>query len=148
MDLAGLSHEPIARPGTARGISSLDRRARRPRAGVLRPEPAQLDQGPPPSGDADPAAPDEADQRQADYFVRLLSQKLRLIGQRIDDYQKALGAAQANGDVDAVANLRRMARIEEQDREILNAMLEKLRRRFARRTPGGPPAPSPRSAVR
>ncbi|WP_244168011.1 hypothetical protein [Mycobacterium paraffinicum] len=86
-----------------------------------------------PAGDAGPAAPDAADQRQADYFVRVLSQNRRLIEQRLDDYQKAIVTAQAGGDVDAVCNLRRMARIEEQDRDDLDGMLERLRSRFARR---------------
>ncbi|WP_231969371.1 MULTISPECIES: hypothetical protein [unclassified Mycobacterium] len=95
-------------------------------------------------------APDAADQRQADYFVRLLSQNRRLIEQRLDDYQKAIATAQAGGDVDAVCNLRRMARIEEQDRDNLDGMLERLRSRFARRAPADPPvqSPRPRSAVR
>ncbi|CQD22601.1 hypothetical protein BN000_05662 [Mycobacterium europaeum] len=98
----------------------------------------------------DPAVADVADRRQADYFVRLLSQNRRLIDQRIDDYQKAIATAQANGDVDAVGNLRRMARIEEQDRDSVDGMLEKLRRRFARSSPGQPPAPParPRAAIR
>ncbi len=142
MDVAGLSHERGAR----RSVGLRERRARAPHAGAP---------GPSPSADrraaaVDPGAPDAADHRQADYFLRLLSQNRRLIEQRIDDYQKAIATAQANGDVDAVCNLRRMARIEEQDRENLDAMLEKLRHRFARRAPGQPPAPAPRprSAIR
>jgi hypothetical protein len=158
MDLAGLSSERNARSGGARRSVPRDRRSRRPHASVVRAEPAHRCQKPSPSapaidcpaGDGDPAGPDAADNRQADYFVRLLSQNRRLIEQRLDDYQKAIVTAQANGDADAVCNLRRMARIEEQDRDHLDGMLEKLRRRFARRTPGEPPALSarPRSAVR
>ncbi|WP_374021746.1 hypothetical protein [Mycobacterium sp. HNNTM2301] len=103
-----------------------------------------------PARDAGATAPDAADHRQADYFVRLLSQNRRLIDQRLDDYQKAIATAQAGGDVDAVCNLRRMARIEEHDRENLDGMLERLRSRFARRVPADPPAhsPRPRSVVR
>lgn len=155
MDVAGLSPERNARSGAARRSAP---RARRPHVGVVRTEPAHRGQGPSPSapttgrpaGDVDPANPDAADHRQADYFVRLLSQNRRLIDQRLDDYQKAIVAAQASGDVDAVCSLRRMARIEEQDRDNLDGMLEKLRRRFARRVPAEPPAlsPRPRSAVR
>ncbi|WP_231980252.1 hypothetical protein [Mycobacterium sp. E2497] len=151
MDVAGLSHERGAR----RSVGLRERRARAPHAGVARPESGRPAPGPSPSADGraaavDPGAPDAADHRQADYFLRLLSQNRRLIEQRIDDYQKAIATAQANGDVDAVCNLRRMARIEEQDRENLDAMLEKLRHRFARRAPGQPPAPAPRprSAIR
>ncbi|OBI09476.1 hypothetical protein A5679_08235 [Mycobacterium scrofulaceum] len=154
MDVAGLSPERSARSGGARRISSRDHRVRGPHAGVARPE----SKGSVPSargterpaGDAGPAAPDAADQRQADYFVRVLSQNRRLIEQRLDDYQKAIVTAQAGGDVDAVCNLRRMARIEEQDRDDLDGMLQRLRSRFPRRAPAQPPAlsPRPRPAVR
>lgn len=152
MDVAGLSPERSAR-GTRR-ISPHDPRVRRALPGVARPE----SKGPVPSApatdrparDAGATAPDAADHRQADYFVRLLSQNRRLIDQRLDDYQKAIATAQAGGDVDAVCNLRRMARIEEHDRENLDGMLERLRSRFARRVPADPPAhsPRPRSVVR
>ncbi len=154
MDVAGLSHERGARSGAARSVSSRDLRARRPHASVVRPAPAHLSQASPPStdrpaGDVDPAAPDAADQHQAAYFVRVLSQNRRLTQQRIDDCQQAIVTAQANGDADAVCNLRRMARIEEQDRDHLDGMLEKLRRRFARRAPGQPTvSPRPHSATR
>ena len=157
MDVAGLSPERRARAGAARRISSRDPRARRPHAGVARSEPARISQGSSPSapavdgpaGDVDPSASDVADQLQADYFVRLLAQNRRFIEQRLVDYQKAIVTAQASGDADAVCNLRRMARIDEQDRDNLDGMLDKLRRRFARRTPGEPPAlsPRPRAAI-
>lgn len=150
MDVAGLSPERGARSGAAASISSRDGRGRRPHHSVA--ESVHLGQGPAPSarpaGDADPAAPDAADHLQADYFVRMLSQSRRLIEQRIDDYRKAIATAQAGGDVDAVCNLRRMARIEEQDRHDVDGMLEKLRRRFARRTPGEVPlSPEARRAT-
>ncbi|BBY00388.1 hypothetical protein ACKUT9_05830 [Mycobacterium seoulense] len=155
MDVAGLSHERSTRPGVARATSSRDRRTLRPHTGVGRPEPPRPIQAAAPStgrlaADVDPAAPDAADHRQADYFLRVLSQNRRLTAQRIDDYQRAIAAAQANGDVDTVSSLRRIARIEEQDRDNLDRMLEKLRSRFGRRTPGPSPAhaPRPRSAVR
>ncbi len=158
MDVAGLSPERGTRADAARRTSPRDGRARRPHASVVRPEPALLSQAPSPSapaadqpaGGVDPAGPDAADQLQAEYFVRLLSQNRRLIELRIGDYQKAIAAAQAGGDADAVCNLRRMARIEEQDRDNLDGMLEKLRLRFVRRSPGEAPArpPRPSSAVR
>lgn len=141
MDVAGLSHERGARPVAARPlISSRDRRTHRAHPSVVRPEPA-TDR---PAGDADPAAPDAADHRQADYFMRLLAQSRRLVDQRIDEYHQAIAAAQINGDVEAAGSLRRMARIEEQDRQTLDGMLEKLQRRFPRRSPGLP-ARSPRT---
>lgn len=153
MDVAGLSRERSARSVAARPINSRDRRTRRPLANVARPEPAHLGQARPPlapSGDADPSAPDAADRSQADYFMRLLSQNRRLTEQRLEDYQKAIIAAQAAGDVEAVCNFRRMARIEEQDRDSLDGMLDKLRRRFARPRVQPPTGLSsrPRSAVR
>lgn len=152
MDVAGLSSERSAR-GTRR-IGSRDHPVRRPHASVARPEPTGSGPSAPaierPAGDAGPAAPDAADQRQADYFMRVLSQNRRLIEQRLDGYQKAIVTAQAGGDVDAVCHLRRMARIEEQDRDNLDGMLERLRSRFARRALAEQPALSPRphSAVR
>lgn len=142
MDVAGLSHERGARPVAARtSISSRDRRAHRSHPSVVRPEPA-IDR---PAGEADPGAPDAADHRQADYFMRLLTQSRRLVDQRIDEYQQAIAAAQISGDVDAACSLRRMAHIEEQDRQTLDGMLEKLHRRFPGRSPGGLPGGSSRT---
>ncbi|OBG49366.1 hypothetical protein A9X03_13655 [Mycobacterium sp. E1715] len=148
MDVAGLSAERSARG--SRRVGSREHRVRRAHAGLARPESRGSVPSAPSADRAAADAPDAADQRQADYFVRLLSQNRRLIEQRLDDYQKAIATAQAGGDVDAVCNLRRMARIEEQDRDNLDGMLERLRSRFARRAPADPPvqSPRPRSAVR
>lgn len=145
MDVAGLSPERAARSAPARRTAPREGRARRLHASVVRPEPA----APRPAPAGATAGADAADQLQADYFIRLLSKNRRLIEQRIDDYRKAIASAQVAGDADTVCNLRRMARIEEQDRDTLDAMLENLRRRFARRAPGEPAALSarPRSAV-
>lgn len=156
MDVAGLSHERGARSGAARrSTSARDRRALRPHTSMVRPEPAHVSQGSSPSalpldrraGDVDPAATvaDTADHLQADYFMRLLIQSRRLVDHRIDEYQKAIATAETNGDVDAADSFRRMTRIEEQDRQILDHMIEKLRRRFPRRAQGEAPTISPRT---
>ena len=62
-----------------------------------------------------------------------------LIDQRIDECQRKIATAEAKGDVDAVADCRRLVRIAEDDRRTLDALIDKLRRRFVRRTPGAGP---------
>ncbi len=81
------------------------------------------------------AAPDTADQLQADYFVRLLAGRRGLIDQRIEEYQRKIATAEAKGDADAVASFRRLVRVAEQDRVTLDVLIDKLRRRFVRPTP-------------
>ncbi len=71
-----------------------------------------------------------ADQRQADYFLRLLTQNRRLIDQRIDRYHKAIAVADAKGDAESACVFRRSARIEEQERKALDGLIENLQRRF------------------
>lgn len=90
-----------------------------------------------PAADADfsTAAAVTADHRQADYFLRLLAQSRRLSEHRIEQYHKAIAAFEANGDVEGAESFRRMVCREEQDRQTLNGLIEKLRRRFA---PGAP----------
>lgn len=147
MDVAGLSHEHGARPAAVRrSTNSRDRRTHRPHPSVVHPEPAAGR----PAVNAGPALPDAADHRQADYFMRVLSQSRRLIDQRIDEYHRAIAAAHTNGDVETANSLRRIARVEEQDRQTLDGMLEKLHRRFPRRSPGALSADAPRtrSAIR
>jgi hypothetical protein len=99
-----------------------------------------------PSGDVDRATATEvADRRQADYFLRLLSQNRRLVDHRIDGYHKAIAIAEANGDTEGACGLRRMARIEEQDRTTLDGLIENLHRRFPPRA-AGEVASTPRKA--
>lgn len=76
------------------------------------------------------AAAGTPDQRQAEYFVRLLTQRRQLIDHRIDKYQKAIAIAEASGDVENVRGFRRTTRIEEQDRQTVEDLIENLRRRF------------------
>ncbi|BBZ48333.1 hypothetical protein [Mycobacterium heidelbergense] len=91
-----------------------------------------------PAGDVECSA-ETADQLQADYFLRLLAQRRRHIEHRIGEYHKAIAGAHAAGDTEGVSNLRRMARIEEQDRQTLDGLIDKLHRRFADQAPGGVP---------
>ncbi len=82
-----------------------------------------------------PAAVESADQRQADYFLRMLAQSRRQIDHRLGEYQKAIAAAEAAGDAEGADGLRRMARGEQRERQALDDMIEKLRRRFPHGAP-------------
>lgn len=139
MDVAGLSQERGARSGATRRSAST--RGRRSHAAVRaettrrsqepsRPVPAVERVAGAPAG----AAPDTADQLQADYFVRLLAGRRGLIDQRVDEFQRKIATAEAKGDADAVTNLRRLVRVADQDRETLDALIDKLRLRFVRPT--------------
>jgi hypothetical protein len=72
---------------------------------------------------------------QADYFVRLLAGRRGLIDQRIDEYHRKIVTAEAKGDADAVASIRRLVRLADQDRDTVDVLIDKLRRRFVRPTP-------------
>jgi hypothetical protein len=102
-----------------------------------------------PAGDVEcPASANEtADYLQAEYFLRLLSQSRRHIDHRIGEYHKAIAAAQAAGDTEGAATLRRMEHTEEQDRQTLEGLIQNLRRRFPVRAPGEAPQ-VPRGAAR
>lgn len=140
MDVAGLSSERGARSSaTHRPATIRDRRGRRsPTASVRAEATRQEPSRPAPAVErvADVAAPDTADQLQADYFVRLLTGRRGLIDLRIGECQRKIATAEVKSDVDAVVNLRRELRIAEQDRQTLDALIDKLCRRFAHRTPG------------
>jgi len=82
------------------------------------------------------------DQRQADYYLRALTRSSREIERRIASYQAAMARYEASGDADYARCVRRQIRIEQQDRYILERMIDNLRRRFAPRDHG---AVSPRS---
>ena len=143
MDAAGLSPERGARSSaTHRPAGTRDRSGRRAHPAVraettrrsqepTRPAPA-VERA---AGALAEAAPDTADQLQADYFVRLLAGRRGLIDQRVDEYQRKIATSEAKGDADTVANLRRLVRVAEQDRGTLDLLIDKLRRRFVRSTP-------------
>ncbi len=144
MDLPGLSHEGGSTSVAVRGSSGArDRRAGRPRGATVRSEslhviaPASTSAAAIEAPVEHPAtaAPDTADQLQADYFLRLLTQNRRLIDQPIDEYRKAIAAAEAKGDAEGALAFRRMMLGEEQDCQSLDGMIERLRRRFFRRVP-------------
>ena len=84
------------------------------------------------------AAAETADRRQAEYFLGLLMQRRRLVDHRIEQYRKAVAAAQNGGDAECSYGLRRMAHAEE-DRRTLEDLIQNLRRRFPRQDPGGVP---------
>jgi hypothetical protein len=156
MDVAGLSHERGARSSpTRRSAGTRDRRGRRSHTAAARAEPTGQVRKPAPPAAEWPAdaittdLPDTADELQADYFVRLLGGRRGLIDQRIVEYQRSIATAETKGDLDAVANFRRLVRIAEQDRRTVDALIDKLRRRFVRRTPaaGSQARLSPRRAA-
>jgi hypothetical protein len=142
MDFAGLSDERDAHsvaPHVSGGAR--DRRVRPGRGAAVRPTPGHARQqgtaptllsANRPTGAIDraTAAVDTADRRQADYFLRLLMQNRRLIDQRMDGYEKAIAVAEAKGDTESADVFRRTARVEEQERNALDALIENLNRRF------------------
>ncbi len=154
MDIAGLSDERDARSVvTHRSSGTRERRGHTPRGTTGRSVPAHVRQAGSTSTplttnqpvDRATVVADTADQRQADYFLRLLTQNRRLIDQRIDGYHKAIAIAEAKGDAEGVSVFRRTARIEEHERNVLDAMIDNLHRRFpvpqaieAPQIPGGP----------
>jgi hypothetical protein len=142
MDPAGLSDARSVAERAAR-----EWHGRRPHPGAVRPGPAHAHQAAPvpanrPSGDLDRAiaVAAAADLRQADYFLRLLSQNRRLVEHRIEGYHKAIFSAEASGNTEGASGLRRLARVEEQERDTLTGLIEKLRRRFPTRNAAEAPA--------
>jgi hypothetical protein len=72
-----------------------------------------------------------ADQRQAEYYQHLLDGRREEINHRITKYQTVVAAYEARGSGDDARRVRRMIRPEERERQMLERMLEALRRRFA-----------------
>jgi hypothetical protein len=85
-----------------------------------------------------PTATATADGQQAEYFLRLLTQRWQRIEQRIDDHQKAIAVAEARGNAEDVRRHRRMTRLAEQDRRTVADLVDQLRQRFGGvpQTPG------------
>lgn len=142
MDSTGLSDERAARSVATRTASGpRDRSTRRPRRSSSRSEPARGSQGSStpsltinvPAADAtfSMSAVGTADHRQAEYFLGLLAQSRRLSEHRIDQYRKAIAVCETNGDVEGSANYRHLICGEEQDRQMLDGLIEKLHGRFA-----------------
>jgi hypothetical protein len=76
------------------------------------------------------SVPATADDQQAEYFVRLLTQSRRRIEQRIQDHQKAIAAAEARGKTEDVRRHRQLTLAAEQDRRTLADLVDSLRQRF------------------
>jgi hypothetical protein len=130
MDVAGLSDERDTRSVAGHSSKSVrDRRGSRPRVSVVRPGPVNVRQ-PAARAESAAAAAATADRRQADYFRRVLTSNRRHIDHRLAEYQKAIATAEAAGDTETAAGVRRMARVEEQERRTLDGLIEKLQRRF------------------
>lgn len=138
MDSAGLSDERASRSVAER--SARDRQRRRPHGGVVRPGAGHARPGgvtplasvSQTTSEADRVATvaEVADRRQAEYFLRLLHQNRRVVEHRIEGYRKAIAGAEASGNTEGAASLRRMGRIEEREREALTLLIDKLHRRF------------------
>ena len=92
-------------------------------------------------------AAETADYRQAEYFLRLLLERRRLGDRRIEQGLKAIATCDADGDIEGAANFRRIVRIEERDRQVLDGMIENLRRRFMLAGRSGAPATARRAWV-
>ena len=160
MDHAGLSDERASRPAVER--SAWDRRGGRPRSGTVRQggvhvrqagaaatsTPTVVTANRPSAGiDAATAAAEAADLRQADYFLRLLTQNRRVVEHRIEGYRKAIAGAEVSGNTEGASGLRRMARVEEHEREALSGLIENLHRRFPGRSTADVPAMPRRSSL-
>ncbi len=135
MDVADLSDGRGTRSIAGHGSNGVrDQRGRRPRGSSVRPGPVNVRQA---RADAEPSAAESsaaADLRQADYFRRVLAQSRRHIDHRLGEYQKAIATAEAAGDAEGASSLRRMARVEQQERQTLDRLIENLQRRFPPRT--------------
>jgi hypothetical protein len=137
--LIDAQRQQVAQAAAERGSSSAcDRNARTPHRSMTGSRLVHVRQGKSASS-LTAAAPATADHRQAEYFVRLLTQSRQQIDQRIDNYQRAIAISEASGETENVRGFRHMARIEEQDRQTVGDLIENLQRRFAVRAPGEDP---------
>jgi hypothetical protein len=125
-----------------RSTSALDRKVRASHPSTPRSRSVHAPQGKSISSLASSltaAAPATADDQQAEYFVRLLTQSRLRIEQRIDDHQRAIAVAESRGKTEDVRRRRQMTLIEEQDRRTVADLIDNLQRRFASATPGEVP---------
>jgi hypothetical protein len=130
MEVAGLSDEHLTRPIVGHGSNGVrGRRGGRPRGAAVRPGPVTVREQAA-HANASAASAQTADRLQADYFRLLLAQNRRHVDHRLGEYHKAIAAAEAAGDAEGASNLRRMARLDQQDRHTLDDLLANLQRRF------------------
>ena len=71
-----------------------------------------------------------ADHRQTDCALRVLAQICRRLNHRIDQFQRARAISEASGQADYACGTGRMARIEDEERQILEGMIDHLQRRI------------------
>jgi hypothetical protein len=71
-----------------------------------------------------------ADHRQAVYFLGLLVQSIQEIDQRIEKYSGMIATAEARRDLAQIGRLRRQMNVDEQERRVLDGLIEDLQRRF------------------
>jgi hypothetical protein len=72
----------------------------------------------------------DPDHLQAAYFLRLLIPSCQRIDRKIDRHHKAIAIAETRGAPDDAHRIRRMLRIDEQERQTLKALIDGLQRRF------------------
>ena len=72
----------------------------------------------------------DPDHLQADYFLRLLVPSCRQLDCQIDQHQKAIAIAETRGNTDDAHRIRQLLRIDEQERQTLKALIDRLQRRF------------------
>jgi hypothetical protein len=84
-----------------------------------------------------------ADSRQADYFLRLLVENCRQVDRRIDEYQRAIATAETRGAVERARDIGRLMVIKKHERQTVQALIDRLERRFSLLSRGGVPSPSP-----
>ena len=76
------------------------------------------------------------DQREADYLLHLLNEILRRIDDRIERYDRLTTIFEAGYKVDYNRTFRRLRLLEEQDRQILEGLIDDLMRRYPPHGPG------------
>jgi hypothetical protein len=77
-----------------------------------------------------------ANQRDAEYLLHLLNQILRRIDNRIERYLRLGTIFDAGDKVDYTRTFQRLRLLEEQDREILEGLIDDVMRRFPPRATG------------
>jgi len=71
-----------------------------------------------------------ADQRQADYYLRMFTESYRLVEERIEKYQREIAFYEAAGDPEGARSCRRELRADERERQAVRRIIVNLRRRF------------------
>lgn len=72
----------------------------------------------------------DADHRQAAHYIAVLNQHLRRIDRRIVKCLDAIASSVTAGDIDNIHGFRSLLKIEQQERRLVEGLLENLRSRF------------------